>query len=154
MKVLPSIFQQRAIMQQEQLRWEDQIRNIPGGAQLLKDRNSHKPVATPIAYLVPDSDKDAAAALILSGKQISAPEACDDGLTFSCYSSLALPFEDSPMTYSIFLGFGGTANCSCKDFCQRGGACKHIRSALLRLGSLQTSSPHLRLPASVAVVRF
>ena len=147
-KVLPSIFQHRAITKQDAQHWEAQIRKMPGGDALLAHHD--KPISiytiAPMAYIVPDEVRDDAATQMLLNKQISVPHLGSNGLTFKCFSSLAIPFEKQPISYEIFLGLNGTADCSCKDFCRSGGACKHMRLALLRLEELHKTHPQLHLP--------
>jgi hypothetical protein len=145
-KVLPAIFEQRKMEQFENQRWEAQMRNLPGGEALLSQRNTRKAIIVPVAYLVPDDARDRAAAQILENKQIAVPEVIGGSLIFDCYSSLAVPSEENPIIYRVSLSLDGSAACSCADFTKRGGACKHIRSALLRLQSLRLTHPHLGLP--------
>lgn len=54
-------------------------------------------------------------------------------------------------TYIVHLGLDCTASCECHDFRKRGGACKHIHAALLRVEALHThgvSIPAIDLPQS------
>ncbi|KZV83594.1 hypothetical protein EXIGLDRAFT_754292 [Exidia glandulosa HHB12029] len=76
-----------------------------------------------------------------------------DELTFRCYSELALSGEDDAREYTIRLQAAGLAHCTCPDFQHRGGACKHIRAALLKLSSLRLDTrfaglPNVILPAN------
>jgi len=152
-KILPTIFEQRAAERNDTRIWEAQMRTIPGGASLLKDMlaSGSAPAVPTIAYLVPDESRDQAAAEILGNNQIEIPSFTDTGLTFVCHSSLALAFENNPVSYMITLGFDGSATCECLDFVKKGGACKHIRAAVLRLDNLREHGlnlPAIRLPSS------
>jgi hypothetical protein len=156
-RVLPSIFQQRQMEKRAQQHWEEQMRSSPGGKALLDARDKPAVVVPPIAYFQGDQDRDTAAAELLERKQISVPEAGKDVFNFACYSSLAVASEESPMIYQISLGFDGTGNCNCPDFLQRGGACKHIRAALLRLDQLRHQNPKIpciHLPSTIEEARI
>lgn len=147
-KVLPSIFEQRAMEQEDRKMRENQIRSIPGGLALLA-RPREPQLPTP-AHLTPDPTRDVSASVLVQNKQISTPTFTDSGLTFTCYSSLALEHEPSPVIYNIYLGFDGTGKCDCLDFAQRGGACKHMRAALLHMNDLRTRGvpvPDICLPS-------
>lgn len=80
-----------------------------------------------------------AAALLVSNKQISMPNFDEKSasFTFTCYSSLALEQEQSPTTYQISISQTRTS-CTCPDFRNRGGACKHIRAAVAQAEILRT----------------
>jgi hypothetical protein len=77
------------------------MHHLPGGEALLHNCNVSRPTLPPIAYHVLDEGQDLAAASILQNKQISAPEINENGLTFNCYSSLAIVSEAVPVTYII-----------------------------------------------------
>jgi hypothetical protein len=56
-------------------------------------------------------------------------------------------------TYTIRVGFNGVVSCDCRDFKEQGGACKHIRGALIILEDLRchgTLIPHIPIPKSLA----
>jgi len=150
-KILPAIFEQRAAERIDIGIWEGQMRSIPGGATLLKATlaSGSGPVVPTIAYLVPNENRDLAAAEMLVNNQIEIPSFFETGLTFVCHSSLALAFENNPVSYTVTLGFDGSATCKCLDFITRGGACKHIHAAVLRLDALRANGlnlPAIRLP--------
>jgi hypothetical protein len=153
-KIFPSIFEQRRAELNDTSIWESQMGSIPGGEALLKQRLTTRsgPVTPTIAYLCPNESWDEAAAHLLSNKQIDIPSLDDLGLAFKCHSSLALDFEKDPVSYKIRLELDQSASCECQDFLQRGGACKHIRAALLRLNDLRSRGlnlPYIQLPSSI-----
>jgi AraC-like DNA-binding protein len=156
-KVLPSIFQERAMERKDVQIWEAQIRRLPGGDALLEQRGLPKATAPTIAYLTYDEGRNAAAAEIIQNNQInSVPDFDDKRLTFKCFSSTTLDFEANSQTYTVHLGLDCTASCECHDFRKRGGACKHIRAALLRVEALRTrgvSIPAINLPRSAEDAR-
>ncbi|KAF7794177.1 hypothetical protein EIP86_005308, partial [Pleurotus ostreatoroseus] len=148
MKILPSIFEFRALEEEEEARWEAQLSRLPGGDALLKAMEQRKAAdLPPVAYLVADVRRDAAATNILQSKQVGSPEFEEKTRTFhfSCYSSLVTPSDPHPVAYQVCLGVRGTALCNCPDFCNRGGACKHIRAALLYLNALRQQVPTIPL---------
>jgi len=158
MKILPAIFEQRAAERIDTSIWEAQMCSIPGGATLLKATlaSGSGPAVPTIAYQVPDENRDLAAAEMLANNQIEIPSLSETGLTFVCHSSLALAFENNPTSYTVTLGFDGSATCECLDFVTRGGACKHIRGAVLRLNVLRANGlnlPAIQLPSSIEDAR-
>ncbi|KAI8974268.1 hypothetical protein BD414DRAFT_517646 [Trametes punicea] len=143
--VLPSVFEGRALEEKEDQRIEAQLRSLPGGDNLIRQmRTRHGEPSTssapslrpsPHAYLTPDAARDASATLLLENNQISVPTFHEHTLTFGfdCFSSLATTFDVLPTCYNIAVGLDGSAACSCLDFRERGGACKHVRAAIRRL---------------------
>ncbi|KAI1781670.1 hypothetical protein LXA43DRAFT_977973 [Ganoderma leucocontextum] len=155
--ILPSIFEARKLDADEEARIAAQIRSLPGGAQLLTQtavETTAKPQARrPYAFLSPDPERDAAAQALLERNQISVPTYHEQSRTFEfdCFSSLATAHDTSPVMYTLSLGLDTSATCSCPDFQNRGGACKHLRAALLRLEHLRSegiSIPAISLPHS------
>ncbi|KAI1783380.1 hypothetical protein LXA43DRAFT_977164 [Ganoderma leucocontextum] len=155
--ILPSIFEARKLDADEEARIAAQIRSLPGGAQLLTQtvvETTAKPQAHhPYAFLSPDPERDAAAQALLERNQISVPTYHEQSRTFEfdCFSSLATAHDTSPVMYTLSLGLDTSATCSCPDFQNRGGACKHLRAALLRLEHLRSegiSIPAISLPHS------
>jgi hypothetical protein len=122
-KVLPSIFEQRAMQRAEELRWAAMVRQLPGGDALLLERKSLTVSVIPTtAYLTADPEREAAAVILLVNNQISHPTfEGHDQLTFACHSSISNIYKPSPTQYRVILCLDGTARCSCKDFLQRGG---------------------------------
>jgi hypothetical protein len=154
-KVLPSIFEQRAMQRAEDLRWAALVRQLPGGdALLLETKSLTVSIIPTTAYLTSDPEREAAVVTLLANNQISHPTfESHDKLTFACHSSISTIYEPSPTEYQVILCLDGTARCTCKDFSQRGGACKHIRAALLRVdecraSGLLESTLHIPVPLS------
>ncbi|KAJ3779723.1 hypothetical protein GGU10DRAFT_381892 [Lentinula aff. detonsa] len=59
--------------------------------------------------------------------------------------------EQAPVVYQLTIFFSGLAFCSCPDFSSRGGACKHLRAALIQLDVLRARNynlPVINLPNS------
>ncbi|KAI0090066.1 hypothetical protein BDY19DRAFT_1035947 [Irpex rosettiformis] len=152
---LPSIFQQRMVEDLEIRRQETLLKTLPGGEAIVDGRKriSDAPISLPpIAYWDEDDLRDHAAAELVTNNQISTPVASDssDMFTFTCYSSLTTVQDQNPTLYTIAIG-KETTTCSCPDFRRRGGACKHIRAAIVRAEILRCSNsslakmPNLRL---------
>ncbi|KIJ33980.1 hypothetical protein M422DRAFT_263935 [Sphaerobolus stellatus SS14] len=152
MKVLPSIFEQRQLEKREEQRWHDMLRKLPGGEDLLKGHAQGGPLPRPvIAYFIPDAQRDAATQALCDNKQIGIPTQSENGFLFQCYSAFATEYDLQPQIYQIYLGWNRIANCSCPDFLNRGGACKHLRAAILKTESLQQSGltiPLIPIPKS------
>lgn len=82
-------------------------------------RSARKAQPSPVAYLIQDRCRD------------------EEAMVFNCYSSRRpLPGYPHP-SYDIWFGFDMLAYCTCPDFQERGGACKHMRAALLQLKAWQ-----------------
>ncbi|KAJ7064412.1 hypothetical protein B0H15DRAFT_958619 [Mycena belliarum] len=156
--ILPSIFEQRRLDSEQRSRIAALIRLLPGGASLLEQKKCAKPSAPAVpkvAYLLRDVERDARAQELVANRQISAPALLpgDIGLTLTSYSANALAIDSSPTTYTIRMGFNGVVSCTCRDFQDRGGACKHIRGALIVLDHLRmrgTNIPQIPIPQSLA----
>jgi hypothetical protein len=155
--ILPSIFKERRMISEQASRIAALVRLLPGGAALLDHKQGAKlvPAVPKVAYLMPDEKRDARAQELLSHRQISAPTVLSGnvGLTLTSYSSRALSFETTPTTYTIRLGFSGVVCCDCQDFKHHGGACKHIRGALIIVDDMRrrgTPIPDIPIPQSIA----
>ncbi|KAJ7610601.1 hypothetical protein DFH06DRAFT_1016591 [Mycena polygramma] len=151
--ILPSIFQERRLYRDQELRIAEQVRRLPGGASLLQNRQKGR-VIPKIAYLLPDSERTARAHAMLSAGQIGVPtfSQVDNSFVFVCYSSEALEIEAEPVKYAISVGIDGVVTCDCLDFKKHGGACKHIRGALLLLENLRGRGipiPSIPIPTSL-----
>ncbi|KAJ7884021.1 hypothetical protein B0H13DRAFT_2343878 [Mycena leptocephala] len=152
--ILPSIFQERRLYQNQQLPIDAQIRQLPGGASLLKDRPSGRQILPKIAYLLPDAQRDERARELLAAGQVGAPTFVPETTTFvfTCYSSLALEHKREPVKYTISIGLDSVVTCQCPDFEQHGSACKHIRGGLFLLQTLRTGGiplPAIPIPSSL-----
>ncbi|KAJ7033561.1 hypothetical protein C8F04DRAFT_1260815 [Mycena alexandri] len=107
-----------------------------------------------IAYLVADPEHESRGRELLENRQMSSPVMLPGnvGLTLTCYSAGALSIDTNPTIYTIRLGFNGVVSCQCRDFMERGGACKHIRGALIMLDDLRrqgTNVPPVPIPRSL-----
>ncbi|KAJ7626694.1 hypothetical protein B0H17DRAFT_963315, partial [Mycena rosella] len=152
--ILPSIFQERRLYRDQELRIAAQVRQLPGGTSLLKNRSSGKQIIPKIAYLLPDAQRTERARALLAAGQLGVPEFLPDTNTLvsTCYSSDALEIDSEPIKYTISIGLDGVATCTCPDFEKHGGACKHIRGALLLLDTLRAQGinmPVIPIPVSL-----
>lgn len=138
---LPSIFEQRAIEDMESHRWESLLHTVPGGSAIVNSMRKPQPAAAtavtvtpPLAYWIDDEDRDRGAAALVTNGQISIPSVDLEQrtYTFTCYSSMSLAQEKNPITYVITFPEQATATCTCPDFQKRGGACKHMRAAVVQ----------------------
>ncbi|KAJ7735193.1 hypothetical protein B0H16DRAFT_1731455 [Mycena metata] len=137
--ILPSIFQERRLYRDQELRIAEQVRQLPGGASLLQNRRKGL-VIPKIAYLLPDPERTARGTNRYNS------------FTFVCYSSEALEIEAEPVKYTISVAVDGVVTCTCLDFKKHGGACKHIRGALLLLDKLRETGitiPAIPIPTSL-----
>lgn len=127
------------------------IARLPGGRALLDESGTgSQPVRrfSPVAYCAPDEGRDLAAAGLLENKQLSAPtlDETNHALIFECYSALSLAADEAPIKYRICIAFDGVDSlCTCPDFQQRGGYCKHMRAAFGLIQYLQSTGTLGRL---------
>lgn len=126
-----SMFEKRRLQHMERLAIQKALAKIPGGQKVVEDRVHQKgPIEAALAYLVQDAGRDEAAKEILRQRAISYPAVESTGLRLTCASLRPLGASESCPTYYVWLGFDGVGSCSCPDFVNRGGACKHMRAAL------------------------
>ena len=158
--ILPSIFFERRLQLEETTRMNALILLLPGGAALLGSNVAAAPVPTipRVAYLVPDAEREARAQDLMSWNQLSAPQVLPGniGLAFTVYSSCALHGAVNPVIYTIRVGFNGVITCTCPDFVERGGACKHIRAVLISLAIRRQEGipiPPIPIPNSLQTAR-
>ncbi len=154
LKILPSVFLRHKLEDMESARRKAIITSLPGGADLLRAKHSGSSSSSRLAFLISDDVRDRAAAALVSNNQIGVPSVDVTGriFTFTCLSSLAIAQEASPITYQVVLNVDRDGSCTCKDFVTRGGACKHLRAALVRTVILRASGislPALCLPSSL-----
>ncbi|KAJ7768826.1 hypothetical protein B0H16DRAFT_1780867 [Mycena metata] len=152
--ILPSIFKERRLLREQSLRLAAQIRRLPGGESLVRSHAS-KPTTPRIAYLLGNDARQQRATDLVNLRQIGMPTFLLDGsgLSFTCYSSEALEVESQPLQYTITILFTGVATCNCTDFRKHGGACKHLRAALIILDHLRSQKfqiPAIPIPQSLA----
>ncbi|KAF8601407.1 hypothetical protein BDV93DRAFT_408933, partial [Ceratobasidium sp. AG-I] len=136
-EIIPSIFQRRRVQAKEDALMEATLATAPGGVKFLAHRRARKASQIPVAYLSPDERRDHEAKHLEDKNFVSDPEIQDIGLLFTCYSAQSPAPGLQWLHYEIWIGFDWQAHCSCPDFQQRGGACKHMRAALLRVKALQ-----------------
>ncbi|KAJ8090811.1 hypothetical protein PM082_024724 [Marasmius tenuissimus] len=161
-KMMPSIFEQRDMVRAACHQRNEWIRSLPGGESLLQGQVS--PIQfqqlPSVAYLVEDHARATAAISILNHRQLGAPAFDPEkGLyTFECYSSLATEYDANPQLYEIKIYTNNITSCTCPDFSSHGGACKHLRAALMTIDQYcQTPTlrnlPQVDLPASEQAAR-
>ncbi|EIM87717.1 uncharacterized protein STEHIDRAFT_156664 [Stereum hirsutum FP-91666 SS1] len=146
-KILPAIFEQQTLEVQEEDRWRRILLTLPGGTALVGglSSNAGRAVLPPIAYFVQDTARDQAAAELLQENQISVPafDFRTQSFLFTCYSSYTTVYDPHPTLYNIAVSTDGSACCDCADFTQQGGACKHLRAALLWLDKRRSEDPRM-----------
>ncbi|KAF8707390.1 hypothetical protein RHS03_04322, partial [Rhizoctonia solani] len=160
-KIAPSIFQQRRLEEEERIMLRKAFEGAPGASQLL-DNTQQKPIEAPVAFLEPDARRDSDAARILKLNRLGAPTVQPTGIQLACWSLNTANASGTAVAYAIWLGYDSTASCSCADFRQRGGACKHIRAAIVQVRALRewalsnrlhepiVYTPSIKLPADKA----
>ncbi|KAF7985164.1 hypothetical protein HWV62_7760 [Athelia sp. TMB] len=158
-QILPAIFAQRSVEKAEKIRIDELIRSIPGGAAVLAQRDSAVAAALSLyCYLTPDTHRDGKASIIMQDHQLSSPteDNKQTGFFFVCYSSLAIDEDSNSQQYNLWLGLSGQVFCECKDFNQRGGACKHIRAAVITTNQLRSHGipiPDIPIPRTLQEAR-
>ncbi|KAJ6564419.1 hypothetical protein B0H19DRAFT_1258870 [Mycena capillaripes] len=113
------------------------------------------PTVPKVAYLVPDLEHDTRTWELVAYRQISTPVFLPGnvGFTITSYSSRALAVDTDSTIYKIRVEYNDVVSCICPDFTDCGGACKHIRGALLILDDLCSQGmnvPAIPIPQSLA----
>ncbi|KAH9833112.1 uncharacterized protein C8Q71DRAFT_875534 [Rhodofomes roseus] len=159
--IIPAIFRQRRMEVEQNVRLREMIAQLPGGTVALGQQSPSQQGMAPkigIAYLVLDEDRDTRAERLITEGQLSQAVLSEDDartLHFECWSQRALAVEKTSNKYNIKVTFDGTATCTCHDFLNRGGACKHIRAVMIRLKQyrllgIASNLPEITLPTSLA----
>ncbi|KAF9269396.1 hypothetical protein L218DRAFT_1072256 [Marasmius fiardii PR-910] len=130
-KMMSSIFQQREMIQEARNQRRQWILSLPGGAELLQSQRQNSSLAQlpPVAYLATDEPRTTAACTLLEHRQ--------------------LKLDTVPKIYNIRLFLSGSASCTCADFSSRGGACKHLRAALMALDHYHQRPPFQNVPRMI-----
>ncbi|KAH7337682.1 hypothetical protein B0J17DRAFT_629228 [Rhizoctonia solani] len=127
MKVAPSIFQQQKLEQEEQNMLQKALEGVPGLDVLIgRSQVTNKPIKAPVTYLSPNTQCNNEVHLLLQQNQLSSPGIHKKGIQLTCWSTQSTGQNGAPIGYNIWLGFNGIALCTCPDFQQWGGACKHM----------------------------
>jgi hypothetical protein len=142
-KILPVIFAQRRMNREHRLWVEKRFTAAFGGqAAVLREKhqgNSTAPrnsITAVLSWFSPDSDRDAKArSLFLAGRlhQIDAGRPYE--IWASCAATQADIHDPNHPRYWLTIHPTGSATCTCLDWLNRGGACKHLRA--LRLAILE-----------------
>ncbi|CCO35184.1 hypothetical protein BN14_09299 [Rhizoctonia solani AG-1 IB] len=135
-KVAQSIFQRRKLEEEERNMLRKALEGVPGVVSLLGN-NANRAIEAPVAYLSPDKTRDNEAQLLLQQNRLSHPTIHGGGIQLTCWSTQSVDAQGAPIGYNIWLGFNGIALCICPDFQRRGGACKHMRAALLQVQAIK-----------------
>lgn len=155
--IMPVFFETRLLARLEEERKMLWVKALPGGKRLweeMENRRLTKRILKPVAFVDLDDQRENAGREIMMNRQISAPTPTPHGMSFTCYSSLTLVHDDDPTLYNIFLSYNGLSSCSCPDFTNRGGLCKHMRAALLTISCIRLQqqlqqpvvSPTIQIP--------
>ena len=83
-----------------------------------------------LCWWQPDAkrDQEAAGIVQLQRLTISRSSDSDAGFVATCASSKANILDPSHSRYSLHIRRSGVGACECLDFCNQGGACKHLRA--------------------------
>jgi hypothetical protein len=139
LKVAQSIFQQRRLKEEEREMIRNALQGVPGADELLgSQRAMHSPIETPVAYLCPDARRDKEANILLQHRRVSWLVIHEKGVELTCWSAKSKDAGGAPIAYIIWLGFDKVALCTCPNFRQQGGACKHMRAALRHVWDLKS----------------
>ncbi|KAJ8089609.1 hypothetical protein PM082_014866 [Marasmius tenuissimus] len=140
--MMPSIYEERTLLIEERNRRKARLLTLANGQELwnnFQERQSpSKSCSTlpPVAFLLPDEARDAAAAGLVSHKQVGAPNWMSNmqGLNLTCISSLVAEHDRQSIEYQVQLWYSGLA------------------SSLLYVDSLRTHHnlqiPHFPIPTS------
>ncbi|KAJ8094574.1 hypothetical protein PM082_010580 [Marasmius tenuissimus] len=129
-RILPGIYSQRQVRADHSLWLSERFKPHAGGVDL--GEASHKRKDTThsgacICWWSSDESRDQQARTIVSLNRITCQYTSDP----SVFLGRVLSCKSNNVSYSLSLNRHGRASCSCLDFQQWGGACKHLRAMRL-----------------------
>ncbi|KAI0038559.1 hypothetical protein FA95DRAFT_1585462 [Auriscalpium vulgare] len=137
--VLPRLFAQLRIRANFHDWTQDRFRQAAGGAPIPPTHAGPRP-KVPVAYFLANDSRTASAVDIIESRRLVAIKS---GRPFevwaTCATSGAIMSDEQYPRYWLTLHATGSATCTCPDWLQRGGACKHMRS-LAAATKLQVAS--------------
>ncbi|EIM80782.1 uncharacterized protein STEHIDRAFT_115633 [Stereum hirsutum FP-91666 SS1] len=126
-KILPRIFAQLRV-DRHYLEWRRKRFTLATGGATIPDHNTHLP-ATPFAWFSDDERREADAVIISHSRRLCPiPSNMPYELWATCATSSADVTSSGYPRYWLSMHASGAATCSCPDWLQRGGACKHLRA--------------------------
>lgn len=139
-KILPGIFSQRKSLQDYSVWLHNRFQSHAGGVDLtarVQNPTSHEnsPTNANLCWWEHNKSRDDEAAAIVSLKRIYWVRQHYNLNQFeaTCASSRASLADANHPRYQVYIHRDGTAACTCPDFTQRGGACKHLRALRLMI---------------------
>ncbi|KAG8763646.1 hypothetical protein FRC12_008470 [Ceratobasidium sp. 428] len=145
-KVADVIFQQRRLRSNEKAKLTEALASVPGASNVVAKLLGQAEQVR-VAYLEPDTRRDEEARYLMENKYVRLVGQNDIGVALTCYSFRGYDDDGTWTQYDISLNYDSTASCTCPDFQNRGGACKHMRAGLLlvewaRHWALANNQPH------------
>ncbi|KAJ3729336.1 hypothetical protein C8R42DRAFT_558864, partial [Lentinula raphanica] len=136
-RVLPDIFARRRTALQYKAWLAERFRDSANGVDILEiqQRNAQALAARIVAWWpVDESRQTAAQDLAMKGTLTSLTRTNPD-----CYAAVCISSTKADTSYELSIHRSGTATCTCPDFQNNGGACKHLRALRLVLEALVLS---------------
>lgn len=132
-RILPDIFKHRKT-QSDYNNWLAlRFREQAGGIDLVeahkseaKERNARRKV--PLCWWVNHANRDMAAKEIISSGKIKISCSNGDGYIATCTASHVPGAKHEFLVYDLYCNRDGDAACTCPDFQNHSGACKHLRA--------------------------
>jgi hypothetical protein len=88
-----------------------------------------------LSWWQPDAKHNQETAAIVQLQRLMISQG-EDNASFkaTCASSKANVFDPSHLQYSLSIHCSGISVCGCLDFCNQGGACKHLQALHIHIG--------------------
>ncbi|KAL0568041.1 hypothetical protein V5O48_013952 [Marasmius crinis-equi] len=149
-QILPGIYNRRTVQDQHTSWLSERFKPHAGGKDLVDVRRNKELVqksGAGICWWASDETRDQRANAIVSLRQIT----CQVGNNPDSFLGKALSSKSNELVYSLSLYRDGRGSCSCLDFQENGGACKHLRAMRIVVDyslSLSKAAP-LHYPSSL-----
>ncbi|KAF7789359.1 hypothetical protein EIP86_000303 [Pleurotus ostreatoroseus] len=139
--ILPHIYAQHRMLAGYSIWREHRFLHVAGGRAPLQSRRSVTSVSRipghfiPRAWYEPDSTRDAAASVILAQKKLRSIMSRRPYEFWATCESSSSHIDPTVTQYWLTIHPSGAATCTCLDWLNRGGACKHLRAFRLTIQS-------------------
>ncbi|KAJ8075566.1 hypothetical protein PM082_021196 [Marasmius tenuissimus] len=148
-QILPGIFNRRQVHASHTMWLGERFKAHAGGKNLEEVRKNQvalKSNEAGVCWWHPDESRDQQANTILTLRRILCHYTSDP----DAFLGQALSCKSNDISYNMSIHRDGRASCSCLDFQERGGACKHLRAmrVIISTSLTQANAAPLFYPSS------
>ncbi|KAJ8087802.1 hypothetical protein PM082_006646 [Marasmius tenuissimus] len=150
-RILPGIYNRRLVQSQYTDWLTERFKNQAGGKDLVRiqgqEKSEKRGKGAGVCWWPEDETRDQQARTIMSLQRVGwSPGADSETFAGRCLSS-----KSNEACYFLSMHRDGRASCTCLDFQEHGGACKHLRAmrSLLHHSLLKSNAPPLFYPSTL-----